>query len=221
MLKELRQIFRRQDVVRELTGMVDEMLQAGRWMFVQASGVLMRDLDWHELADPLYQRDRTINRLEQTIRQRLVAHLTVDNRADTPDCLVLMSVVKDAERIGDYCKNIFEVGRFYDKPFQRPEYREPLAKIGEQVTELFDTTRKAFAEGKEGAARTVLQQSGALGTQCDTIIEQLLRMQGEFPADEAVAYVLLARHFKRVARHLSNVATSVVAPVHKLDFFDE
>jgi phosphate uptake regulator len=33
-----------------------------------------------------------------------------------------------------------------------------------------------------------------------------------------VAYVLLARHYKRVAAHLSNIATSVVSPVPLLDF---
>ena len=31
--------------------------------------------------------------------------------------LALISVAKDAERIGDYCKNLFEVGRFYDEGF--------------------------------------------------------------------------------------------------------
>jgi phosphate uptake regulator len=32
-------------------------------------------------------------------------------------CLALMSVAKDAERIGDYCKNVFEVGQFYKEDF--------------------------------------------------------------------------------------------------------
>ncbi len=221
MFRELMQLFRHRDVVLELTGMVAQMLDAGRWMFTRAYGTIMREADWHELADPLYERDREINRLEQKIRERIVAHLSVDGAADAPPCLALMSVVKDAERIGDYCKNIFEVGRFYTRPFEHAEFHKPLTEIGEKVTELFGPTRTALGESKRGAAREVLSQSRELGKQCDMIVEQLLRMQGDFRADEAVAYVLLARHFKRVARHLANIASSVVSPVHKLDFQDE
>jgi phosphate uptake regulator len=38
---------------------------------------------------------------------------------------------------------------------------------------------------------------------------------------EAVLYTLLARYLKRVCLHLSNIASSVVMPLHKLDYFDE
>jgi len=221
MFRELVQLFRRHDVVKELNEMVDRMLDAGRWMFEQASFILMREGDWQQTATPLYQRDQEINRLEQELRRRIVTHLAVNGSTDAAACMVLMSVVKDAERIGDYCKNIFEVGRFYTRPFEHPEFREPLSDIREKVTALFEPTREAFKGCEAQQARAVLQQSREVGTQCDMIIEQLLKMHGDFPADEAVAYVLMARHFKRVARHLANIATSVVAPVHKLDFHDE
>ncbi len=41
------------------------------------------------------------------------------------------------------------------------------------------------------------------------------------PTDEAVSYGMLARHMKRIAAHLSNIASSVVTPVENLDFADE
>ena len=35
---------------------------------------------------------------------------------------------------------------------------------------------------------------------------------------EAVAYSLLARHYKRVSSHLANVATAVLGRIEDLDF---
>ncbi len=38
---------------------------------------------------------------------------------------------------------------------------------------------------------------------------------------QAVTYTLLARFQKRIAAHLGNIASSLVMPIHKLDYFDE
>ena len=52
------------------------------------------------------------------------------------------------------------------------------------------------------------------------MIEQVLALEG-LSNHQAVGYALLARYLKHIAAHLGNVATSVVMPVHKLDFYDE
>jgi phosphate uptake regulator len=38
---------------------------------------------------------------------------------------------------------------------------------------------------------------------------------------QAVSYTLAVRYLKRVSAHLKNLATSLVMPIHKLDYFDE
>jgi hypothetical protein len=43
-------------------------------------------------------------------------------------------------------------------------------------------------------------------------------LQGQDPGKMAPAYVLAYRYFKRVIGHVRNIASSVVQPVHKLDF---
>ena len=52
----------------------------------------------------------------------------------------------------------------------------------------------------------------------DAIIEQLLLDDTSMETHEAVAYSLLARHYKRVAAHLSNIATAVRGRLEDLDF---
>jgi len=218
MLKEIIDAFRHKDVISELSVQVGEMLEAGRWMFEQASDVLMRKADWHATCDPLYTRDRQINEIEQGIRERIVTHLSVGNQADLGPCLALMNVVKDAERIGDYCKNIFEVGRFYRGSFSHRSFAEPLDDIRQKITSLFEPIRQAFIELDTDKAEGILQETSIVVKQCDLIVQQLLVLDDSFDASEAVAYVLLARHYKRVEAHLSNIALGVISPVALLDF---
>ena len=221
MLREILSALRGTDVLAEMIDQVARMLQAGRWMFGQASEVLMRTVEWKDVADDLYARDRQINRIEQDVRERIITHLSVGNQADLSACLILMSVVKDAERIGDYCKNIFEVGKFYGHDYTCPHYAKPLEGIRFGIDPLFDRAERAFTDADRAVARDVLGAAGGLMRTCDVIIQQLLSSNEEMSADEAVAYVLLARFYKRVSAHLGNIASSVVSPVPLIDYRGE
>jgi phosphate uptake regulator len=44
---------------------------------------------------------------------------------------------------------------------------------------------------------------------------------GSIVVEEAVCFALIARYFKRLASHLTNIATSVVLPLSELDYYDE
>ncbi len=218
MWRELWRALRGTDALAEMTAGLGEMLDIGRWMFEQASRVLARSANWNELADKLYAEDRRINQTERRIRERIVAHLTTTGSADLAPCLVLMSVVKDAERIGDYCKNIFEVGKLYTREYTHPEFANPLDEIRTGVLPLFAQAKQAFMSGDRSLANEVLTKADTYVQNCEQIVRQLLSVHESIAPDEAVAYVLLARFYKRVAAHLSNIATSVVSPVPMLDF---
>jgi phosphate transport system protein len=221
MLQEILNALKGNDLLGEMFGQLGRMLRAGRWMFQESSRVLMRVADWQGVADELYTRDREINRIQQDVREKVIAHLAVGNQTDLGACLVLISVVKDAERIGDYCKNIFEVGKFYTREYAHPQYAKPLEDVRAGVEALFERAEKAFLEGDRALARAVQDRVGALTRTCDVLIRQLLRTHNEMPADEAVAYVLLSRFYKRVAAHLGNIASAVVSPVPLIDYRDE
>ena len=55
---------------------------------------------------------------------------------------------------------------------------------------------------------------------CDRVVEQVLDAPG-LTNRQVVAYTLAARYHKRIAAHLGNIASSLVMPLHKLDYFDE
>ena len=195
-----------------------EMLDHAAWMFVQANEVLTRRSSAEEVQEALYSRDQAINDLLKSVRRKIVRHLAVNPGTDAAPSLALMSVAKDAERIGDYCKNVFEVGRFYNEDFTVAEYHEQLEAIYGDVETLFANVRHAWRESSSSKAKSAIKQADAIRGRCDDVIEQLLRGRESMKMHEAVAYSLLARHYKRVAAHLANISTAVMGRIEDLDF---
>ena len=76
-----------------------------------------------------------------------------------------------------------------------------------------------FSENQAKNARGYIRELIKLQKRCDKIVDELL--SGKKNVENCVAVVLLARYFKRIMAHLANIASSVVMPVNKLDYFDE
>ena len=131
-----------------------------------------------------------------------------------------MSVVKDAERLGDYCKNLFEVIDLLEAPIPKEKYSEFFGRMDEEILALFKETKQAFIESDEEKAKHSWGVKEKIGKECDQIIEKVAKGSG-LSTNEAVCFALIARHFKRLSSHLINISTSVVLPIHKLDYFDE
>ncbi|MDK1030827.1 MAG: PhoU domain-containing protein [Planctomycetia bacterium] len=222
MWKEIVSAWRGQDLLGRMFSEFDKMLEHTHWMFQQATDVVSRKQKWEDVRDELYARDRQVNSLERSVRRKIIEHLTLRPRTDVPACLMLMSVVKDAERIGDYCKNLFEVGMLFPSDFTpRAGYIEPLNDIRKRVNKLFVDATRAFRETDAEAGREVMRTYGAIGRDCEAIVRKLLSQEHEIGTDEGVACTLLARHYKRVGAHLANITSTVVAPLHAIDFMDE
>lgn len=198
-----------------------QMLEHGAWMFARANEVLYSTVPAEDVRQPLYQRDVAVNELERSIRRKVLRHLTVNPGHDVAVCLALMSVAKDAERIGDYCKNVFEVGAFYSEGFHVDRYQKPLDEVSERLSGLFKALVAATRDSDEVQAHRIITTARGIGGTCDDLIEALLREEETVEFHEAVAYSLLARHYKRVSSHLANIATAVTGRLEDLDFPNE
>ncbi|MBD3246772.1 MAG: hypothetical protein GF333_07155 [Candidatus Omnitrophica bacterium] len=173
------------------------------------------------LSEKVYSIDQQVNRLEREIRKRVVEHLSVQPSGDVATCLLLMSVVKDAERLGDYAKNLLEVDKLLQKPLeQRHHYLRVFQQLEGSVAKLFTQTKKAFIESDEKIAAETWNVERTILKRCEEIIEGVAQST-DLTANEAACFVLIARYFKRITAHLANIATSVILPLSDLDYFDE
>ena len=193
-----------------------EMIDSTQWMFETLGYILFGGLNPDEVAGKLYATDRGVNQTERRIRKEIVEHLAIRPGGDVPACLVLMSIVKDAERIGDYCKNLFEVRQILGVALGEDEIATQMRDLHKHILATFSQTRTALKKGDAEIARAITGKEDDIAKELDAKVEEVAK--SALPAREAVGRALCIRHMKRVHAHLCNIASSVVQPVHKLDY---
>ena len=204
MFRELLAAWRKTDPLKEMYQGLITMIEVGEWMFNAAWSAAREGKVNPEAKEEIYRRDVEVNRTERVIRRRIVEHLSVQPGMDVPACLILMSVVKDAERIGDYCKNILEAAELETEALTKSAFADRFEGVSRDIDGVFSKTAKALADSNEVLGQEVIVEERDISARCD-----------------AVPWGLLARYLKRVSAHLGNMASSLVMPLHKLDYFDE
>ncbi len=213
-------VFKSDNWSNELVEMISEMLEKSHDMFDFTIGVLIKGEPDNDPQTRIYKQDRQINKLERKIRRRVVSRLSVrGSRAAVPTALIFMNVVKDAERLGDYIKNLHEVGGMMPDNVDRSLYQDKLASHSSNISAMFETTRRAFAESDEELAGKVIKQAKLNGREFEKMIREIT--ESSLDIKNAVCMVLMLRFYKRLVAHMSNIASTVVMPVDMIDYYDE
>ena len=179
----------------------------------------MNSTDPKVVGPEIQKTDRWVNRAERAVRKELVVHASVrGGQADLPLVLASMSIVKDAERIGDYAKNIWDLADAGIDWSDADDLKE-LTKYRDRTSRLLAESARIFRERDTEEAKRILATGDDLQDEHDEGILNALRSEG--PVADAVAHGLLHRYFKRIIAHAMNVLTSLVMPVHRLDYYDE
>lgn len=221
MFKELIELWKgKETLLDEVIADFEEMLRIGHSMYDEVTDNLLEGRAKADLKKELYKEDSKINMLEQTIRRKIMTQLTSTELGEGPiaSCLILMSVSKDAERLGDYAKNIFQVFEIKPQLAREEPYFGRLLTIKEKISELFQGVRGAYHASDKEKAKELVAVSFETQKLCDENLKELLLATS---GADHVAYAVLTRFFKRSLAHLSNIATSIFMPVTKIDFFDE
>jgi len=221
MFRQLIEALKRKPLITQMFGEMEQMLESGSEMFhLIAAALTGREQLSQETHDRVYEIDHGINHLQRKIRKQLVEHLIMSPGTDVPISLVLMSIVKDAERVGDITKNLLEVAEAQGGAFPKGPYGDNLKQLLAEVEALFEPTTQAFMTSDKEIAQRGLVDGQLLAKRCDAVIDDLLE-DGDLGCRDAVLVALTARYLKRVSLHLTNIASSVVMPLHRIDYFDE
>jgi len=196
-----------------------EMLDSTEKMYTLVRARLLEEAREPDLEERIREIDKSVNAVQKDIRKRIIEHLSLQPAVDFTVCLLLMSVVKDAERLGDYAKNLHEVTLLQDKSMDIELYRRYFDDLDKDVLTLFRLTREAFVESDETKAQMAWGYENKVAKWCDHVVQELAR--SDLSVNEAVCFTLIARYLKRIVAHLVNIATSVVLPLSDLDYFDE
>ncbi len=220
MFRELFSFLRSSDPLRAMNDNFTRMLRIANDMIVEAGDIYFGKSPSPAERTRIYEQDQEVNQLERAIRKQVVAHLTFKgNLPDMSYCLLLMSLVKDAERLGDYAKNLSEVVDIWGDSIPDDEIRQELLEIRHGVEEAFQSSHEVLSEADEEKALNLIRQGRDMAHRCDALLQRIAG--GGREAGIIVAQVLGSRYYKRVGGHILNILSSVVMPLHKVDYYDE
>jgi len=206
--------------LEEIEGLIIQMLLDCRHTFDLAINTLLGGTDPAAVGKQISKTDVGVNKAQRRVRKELLVHASVRGaNADLPMALSSMSIVKDAERIGDYSKNIWDIADA-GVNLSRAEDIKTLTKYRDRTSTMIAETARVFRERDVDAAHRMIQEADGILDEYDEGIRRLLA-GSEGGTSEAVARALLYRYLKRISGHAMNVLTSLVMPVHRLDFYDE
>ena len=168
----------------------------------------------------VYEMDIEVNQLERAVRKQVASHLSVPgNQADMPYCLLLMTLVKDVERIGDYAKNLSEVRDFCPLPLPEDDIKAELLEIRHEVEEISQSMTDVLDISDTDHALMFIRRGRETSRRCKLLVQRIAKGRNE--ACVTTAQILGCRYYKRIGGHALNVFSSVVMPLHKVDYFDE
>lgn len=222
MLRELLRIFGSSDPLREMGDNFGRMLDLTREANLSAARIFFGESEGSADAERarLRERDAQVNALEQTIRRQVILHLSVPgNEADVPYSLLLMTVVKDVERLGDYAKNLSEIIAIRPEPLPAGPLLDELRAVREGVEKMYAAVSGVFRAAERASALSLIRDGRALARRCDRLVTRIGR--GDCDAGTTAALILATRYYKRIGGHLLNVLSSVVMPLDKVDYYDE
>lgn len=213
MFREFFQLWKKAGLLNEALKETEKMLLVAKNMFSFSLRVLM---DKEKEKEDIYKIDRELNKLQRNVRRKILEHLSINPRQDVTSCLVLITIVIDIERIGDYSKNLIELSHKYPQRL-KGKYIERIREIEKDIEELFDGTINAFKNADIDLARKIMERHARIAVHCEKVVEDLVE-DTEVSSRMGIICALLARYLKRVSAHLKNIASGVSNPFHRLGY---
>ena len=219
MLKQIFDLFKGNSLYEQAVLECHEMLKIDQEMFNESVKSL-RKSDTAEIPIDIYAMDKKINAFEREVRRKVMTHLVVSGNADLASGLILISVVIDIERIGDYTKNIYDIAVQHPKRLSAGAFEEDLSKIEDSTATFLNNAIDVFISQDVDRARELMQEykTDISATSAEIVKSIISGKNNEFSSDKASALCLYARYLKRIAAHSRNMVSSIVNPFDRIGY---
>ena len=218
--KNLVNIWKSEDSLSQAWTSSNEMLTLSHVMFTDSIGAL-RSGEKNKVIKSIKQRDTDINKYQRDIRKKVVTYYSISKDVTNLDSgLVLINMVVDIERIGDYTKNILDLAKHHPKEFVSEKISDDLRVVEKAVIERFKNTIKAVGEMDEEVAKELIKSYRSdLGKLSDNLVASSISGKLQIGVEyKASSMVLYARYLKRIGAHLKNITSVVVNPFESIGY---
>ena len=220
LFKDIINLWKAEDLLSQSWDESYKMLNLSHEIFQQAINYLKNGGNIDTLK-ALKKRDKEINEFHRDVRRKVLTHYAVkQDTSDMADGLILINMVVDIERIGDYCKNILDLAINHEQSIKSAEISKDLVMIEEEVKNRFEKTLQAIQSQDEEIAKTLMEGYREQMTgKSDDIVHGVLRDKLHFGSESRTAAIALyARYLKRIGAHLKNITTTLVNPFDAIGY---
>ena len=217
--REIVNLWKSEDLLSQAWDESYKMMTLSNEIFTQAIKYL-REGENMKTIKTLKKRDSEINMFQKDVRRKVVTHYAISQDLnDLPNGLVLLNMVVDIERVGDYTKNILDLALNHPDTIRSEDFSEDLAEIEQEVILRFNKTIEAINAQDEKVAQSLMSSYKDVVKVSDHIVNGCI--SGEIKQgneSKTVALALYARYLKRIAAHLKNISTILVNPFEAVGY---
>ena len=217
-MKAILDIFKSVDLLQQAFDESIEMLETDLKMF-EASRSSLRTSETGEIKIDIRAEDAKINHYERDVRRKVLVHFTTSQSKDIVFGLILVSIVIDIERIGDYTKNIMDLAIDHPAKLTAGEFEGQVATLENNISRRFRELITAFKENNVEKARSIMRDHKQQTNGCEAITKELIaKNHSSLPCCDAVTLALYVRFLKRISSHITNIASGIVNPFDRIGF---
>ena len=220
LFKDVINLWKADDLLSQSWDESYKMLNLSHEIFQQAL-IYLRNGENIDTLKTLKMRDKEINEFQRDVRRKVLTHYAVEqDTSNMADVLILINMVVDIERIGDYCKNILDLAINHDQSIKSSEISEDLAMIEEEAKSRFEKTIQAIQAQDVEIAQSLMEgYKEQMTGKADEIVNGILKDELHFGSEARTASIALyTRYLKRICAHLKNITTTLVNPFDAIGY---
>jgi phosphate transport system protein len=216
MLKEIMAAWQDGSLMRDAVTKLAEMIGNAEFVFNHGWETCVGQTVVEEIRNTVREHDKAVNRGERDIRRMAAEHLTINPGQDVSGCLALMLMAKDAERLGDHARNLYDIGVALEGCGRELPIFDKIEPIAKGLSDLLPQLRQAILESDETRTHQILERYQELKKEIRTASDALYASSME--TRTAVSAALLLRYLRRANAHLGNIASGIIFPLENIDF---
>lgn len=219
LFKDIVKLWNSDDLLSQAWDESYDMMVLSNDIFTKAIRYLRENEDI-ETIKALKKRDVEINLFQKNVRRKVVTHYAISRDVENlPSGLVLLNMVVDVERVGDYTKNILDLALNYPDTILAEDFSKELAEIENEVISRFEKTINAINSQDENVAKSLMSTYKDIVSTSDTIVNGCISGKiSQGSESKSVSLALYARYLKRIAAHLKNISTILVNPFEAVGY---
>ena len=218
--KDIVKLWNSDDLLSQAWGESYKMMVLSNEIFTQAIKYL-REGENRDTIKALKKRDIEINTFQKDVRRKVVTHYAISQDIDDlPNGLVLLNMVVDVERVGDYTKNILDLALNHPNTIKSEDFSDELHHVEQEVVARFSKTLEAIhTQDVEVARSLMVSYKETLTGVSDDIVNGCISGKITLGNEsKTVALALYARYLKRIGAHLKNITTILINPFEAVGY---